>query len=102
MMTKEEAVILAELLLPWGAVRHRAMFGGYGVYVNEKFAAIIGDGKLFIKVKGIPEDQLQGWFDNRNQPYEEAKNYCEAHPSQFDDPEWVESLGDALRKAGVF
>lgn len=40
---------ILELLSPLGHVRSRAMFGGYGVYVDEFFVAIIVDDTLFFK-----------------------------------------------------
>jgi DNA transformation protein len=38
-----------ELLTPIGAVRARAMFGGFGIYHGDTFFAIIVDDKLFFK-----------------------------------------------------
>ncbi len=39
-----------ELLSPLGAVRSRRMFGGFGIYVDELFIAIIAFDRLFLKV----------------------------------------------------
>jgi DNA transformation protein len=39
-----------ELLAPLGAVRARRMFGGWGLYVDELFVAIIAYERLFLKV----------------------------------------------------
>ena len=39
-----------ELLQPLGAVRAKRMFGGWGVYADEVFIAVIGDERLFLKV----------------------------------------------------
>lgn len=38
-----------ELLAPLGTVRVRRMFGGYGLYVDELFVAIIAYERLFLK-----------------------------------------------------
>ena len=38
-----------ELLAPVGAVRARAMFGGFGIYRGDTFFAIIVDDKLYFK-----------------------------------------------------
>ncbi len=39
-----------ELLAPLGAVRVRRMFGGWGLYVDELFVAIIAFDRLYLKV----------------------------------------------------
>ena len=39
----------AELLAPLGAVRVKRMFGGWGLYADEVFVAIIGGDRLFLK-----------------------------------------------------
>ena len=38
-----------ELLAPLGAVRVKRMFGGWGLYADEVFVAIIGGDRLFLK-----------------------------------------------------
>lgn len=47
-----------ELFAPLGAVRAKAMFGGYGFYLDELFFALIADETLFLKV----DDQTEGQF----------------------------------------
>jgi len=44
-----------DLLSPLGEPRARAMFGGYGVYLDEKFMAIIVDDVLYLKA----DDELK-------------------------------------------
>jgi len=41
---------VCDLLAALGAVRAKAMFGGYGVYVDEIFCAIIASDTLYFKV----------------------------------------------------
>jgi DNA transformation protein len=41
---------VCELLAPLGEVRPRAMFGGYGIYVDELFCAIVMSDTLYFKV----------------------------------------------------
>jgi DNA transformation protein len=43
---------VCDLLAPLGEVRARAMFGGYGIYVDDVFCAIIADDTLYFKVDG--------------------------------------------------
>lgn len=85
-----------------GTVRAKPMFGEWGLYLNESFAAIVGQGRLYLKVKAVPEATVQTLFGNRNSPYEGAKNYAEAEASDFEDPEWVAAVKRALIAAKVF
>ena len=39
----------AELLAPLGTVRVKRMFGGWGLYADEVFVAIVGGDRLFLK-----------------------------------------------------
>ncbi len=41
--------ILNDVISFLGNVRAKAMFGGYGVYWHDSFAALIADGELFTK-----------------------------------------------------
>ena len=86
----------ANLLRVFGEVRYRAMFGEYGVYINEKFQAIVGDNRLFLKIKGLPEETIEALFGNQNQPYEGAKNYAEVSMEKIENPEWVEQVKAVL------
>ncbi|HEY6512615.1 MAG TPA: TfoX/Sxy family protein [Burkholderiaceae bacterium] len=42
-----------ELLAPLGAVHARRMFGGYGLYVDEVFVALIADERLYMKADDV-------------------------------------------------
>ena len=55
-----------ELLSPLGAVRSRRMFGGFGIYVDELFIAIIAFDRLFLKVNDEtrPRFEAAGWLDD--------------------------------------
>ena len=48
-MSKELLEHSLELLAPLGALRHRRMFGGWGIYVEDLFIAIIAFEQLFLK-----------------------------------------------------
>jgi TfoX/Sxy family transcriptional regulator of competence genes len=92
---------LADLLRPWGEVRFKPMFGEWGVYIDERFCAIIGDGKLFLKVKGVPEETVDMLFGGSTEPYPGAKNYALIAPEKFDAPDWCTAAESALRAANV-
>jgi DNA transformation protein and related proteins len=44
-----------ELFTPLGAVRAKAMFGGWGFYLDDLFFALIADDTLYLKVDGESE-----------------------------------------------
>lgn len=48
-MSKELLEHSLELLAPLGALRSRRMFGGYGIYADEIFVAIIAFEQLWLK-----------------------------------------------------
>ena len=49
-----------ELLSPLGAVRVRRMFGGWGLYVDDVFLAIIADEQLYLKADVAGRVAFQG------------------------------------------
>ena len=101
MTAKERVEDMSELLHPFGAVRFKPMFGEWGVYVGEKFAAIVGDDRLFLKVKGVPAETVTQLFGDYTEPYPGAKNYAEANPERFSDDAWVDAVHEALVAANV-
>jgi TfoX/Sxy family transcriptional regulator of competence genes len=101
-MTDRETVErLTELLRPWGEVRVKPMFGEWGVYIDERFAAIVGEGKLYLKIKGVPDETVETIFGGRTEPYPGASNYAQIPPERFDDAAWCQSAEAALRAANV-
>ena len=40
---------LCELLAPLGRIRAKAMFGGHGIYCDERFFALVADDTLYLK-----------------------------------------------------
>lgn len=61
-MSKELLAHSLELLAPLGALRSRRMFGGYGIYADEIFIAIIAFEQLWLKADAetIPTFQQAG------------------------------------------
>jgi len=61
-MSKELLAHSLELLAPLGALRSRRMFGGYGIYADEIFIAIIAFEQLWLKADAetIPAFQQAG------------------------------------------
>lgn len=52
-MSKELLDHALELLAPLGSLRSRRMFGGWGIYVDELFIAIIAFDQLFLKADDL-------------------------------------------------
>lgn len=48
-----------ELLAPLGAVRVRRMFGGWGLYVDEVFLAIIAFERLYLKTNANTQSRFE-------------------------------------------
>ncbi len=53
---------LLEMLQPLGEIRAKSMFGGWGLYANDRFFAIIADETLYFKVDNTncPEFEARG------------------------------------------
>lgn len=56
-MSKDRTFVdrMLGLLMPLGPVRARAMFGGWGVYMDDTMFGLIADDELFLKVDGETE-----------------------------------------------
>jgi TfoX/Sxy family transcriptional regulator of competence genes len=102
-MTDRETVIaLTDAMRPLGDVRFKAMFGEWGVYLNESFVAIIGEDTLFIKVKGMTDETVNALFVERREPYPGAKNYAVVDPVRLEDEAFIADLRAALLAAKIF
>lgn len=60
-MTPDQAFVnwCAELLAPLGAVRSRRMFGGYGLYVDDLFLALVMREVLYLKVDAQTQPRFE-------------------------------------------
>jgi len=56
---------LVESLQSLGAVRARAMFGGFGIYLNELMFGLVADDELFLKT----DAQNETYFDELDLPH---------------------------------
>lgn len=74
-----------------GQVRARAMFGGFGIYLNDLMFGLVADEELYLKT----DAQIDRYFDELNLPhFQYEKNgkpyrmsYRRAPESVLDDPE---------------
>ena len=87
----EYVEFVRETLEPFGDVRARRMFGGWGLYHRDLMFALIVDDALYLKT----DDQSVHWFDERGlAPFEYMKkgkatrlSYYAAPEEIFDDPD---------------
>jgi len=91
-----------ELLTPIGAVRARAMFGGFGIYRGDTFFAIIVDDKLYFKTDHVTcrEFTARGLspFTYTARGKSITMQYYEAPPEVFEESEamqyWAQQAVD--------
>jgi DNA transformation protein len=71
------------------AVRCKKMFGGYGIYYQELFFAIISDDRLYFKTDSIfaKEFQNYGMEPFQPNPKQKLKNYYEVPEEILEDKE---------------
>lgn len=81
---------IIDQLAPWGAVRARAMFGGWGLYHRERMFALVADDQLYIKV----DDHTRALFAQAGSvafvPFPDkplTMNYYSLPENALDDPE---------------
>ena len=95
-----------ELLTPLGAVRARAMFGGFGIYRDDNFFAIIVEDKLYFKTDHVTRGEftVRGLspFTYTTRGKSISMQYYEAPPEVFEESEamqyWAQqAVGAAIR-----
>ncbi|MBT5708161.1 MAG: TfoX/Sxy family protein [Verrucomicrobia bacterium] len=97
---------ILELLSDLGAVRSRAMFGGYGLYLEDQMFGILADDVVYFKV----DDANRGTFEDAGlEPFRlESKNatmsYYTVPDAAMDDAkimcEWARFGVEAAQRAG--
>jgi DNA transformation protein and related proteins len=100
------ATYCAELLAPAGEVRWKRMFGGYGLYVDDLFVAIILGDALYLKAdeQSRPRFQAAGSrrFEYTRQGKQQGMGFWTVPAEAMDSPAlmrpWVQlALDAALR-----
>jgi DNA transformation protein len=102
--------LVLELIAPLGASSSRAMFGGYGIYIDSQIVAIVVDDNLYLKADDISRNE----FDRRGlEPFSYvvdgktyAMSYFRAPEEALDAPHamlpWARlALAAALRKSAA-
>ncbi len=96
-----------ELLAPLGSIRTRAMFGGYGLYCDDYFIALVAEDELYLKT----DDSSRSVFDRAGcRPFVFESNgksaqmkYCSVPDEALESPQqmrpWAElALQAAMRQ----
>ena len=81
---------VCDLFAPLGAVRPRAMFGGYGIYVDELFCAIIARDTLYLKADDSNRADFEARGCQRFVPFADQRmvlSYYEVPAEVMDDRE---------------
>ena len=93
----ERAEHLEDLLRPLGTIRLRRMFGGYGIYADELFFALVVDEQLYFKTDSVSRPHfeaagLEEWIY--------AKDGKPVRMSYFRPPEDIYEDEESLRRWG--
>ncbi len=98
--------LVIDQMAPLGRPRVRAMFGGYGIYRDDRIFAIIVDDRLYFKADPVtrPEFEAKGLrpFTYVARGKSVTMQYFEAPPEVFEEPDamrdWSQkAYGAALR-----
>lgn len=107
---KDEKALVASLVDAFqiiGHARSRAMFGGYGIYIEECMVGLVADGVLYLKVDNALSRQYQEQglphFTFMKNDKAVEMSYCRAPKAIFDDLElmiaWVEKSYAVAQRA---
>lgn len=94
---KATAERIAAQLAPAGPIRIRPMMGGYLVYLDDVYVALINEGRLFIKRTPTGEALAQGI--ELASPYEGAKPAFMLTQADLERTDWLAELLQVTRDA---
>lgn len=82
-----------ELLAPMGAVRAKRLFGGFGLYVDELFIAIIAGERLYLKADAETQPRFEAAgcapFTYLAQGQVKVMGYFSAPDDAIESPAWM-------------
>ena len=79
---------VCEHLAPLGQVRYRAMFGGWGIYLDDQFCAIVHRDALYFKADDVTRAAFEAGGSHPFKPFADkpmALSYYEAPAAVFED-----------------
>ena len=96
---------LLELMQPLGPVSAKAMFGGYGIYIDELMFAIVVDDVLYLKTgaDNRPDFEQRGLrpFTYLRGGKTCSMSYSEAPAEVLDDPEKMKTWANSAIEAAL-
>lgn len=101
------AAYCAQLLAPLGEARTKRMFGGWGLYVDDAFVAIIEKEVLYLKADDETRPQFEAAggrrFEYTRQGQPQGAGFWTVPPGAMDSPAamqpWARLALDAARRA---
>lgn len=101
--SREFVEFVIEQMRLFGRARARAMFGGYGIYRDDRIFAIIVDDRLYFKTDAATRGEFEakglGPFTYVMRGKSVAMPYFEAPPEVFEEPEtmrrWAQKAYEA-------
>jgi DNA transformation protein len=106
--SREFVEFVLEQMTLFGHARARAMFGGYGIYRDDRIFAIIVDDRLYFKTDAATRGEFEAkglgpfTYIMRGKPV--TMPYFEAPPEVFEEPDtmrhWARLAYDAAGRSG--
>jgi DNA transformation protein len=88
-----------------GRPRARAMFGGYGIYRNDRIFAIVADDRLYFKADPVTRAEFEAKglrpFTYVTRGKSVTMQYFEAPPEVFDEPDTMRAWSQKAYEAAV-
>ncbi len=99
--------LVLDLLAPLGHVSPRRMFGGYGLYCEGDFFALLADDVLYLKADATTRPEFEDWspgrFTYRRMGKEQSLSYYEVPLDALEDSDelcaWARKAIDAMRRS---
>jgi len=87
---KDTAEFLLEQLSGVDDVRAKRMFGEFGIYVGDRFVAVVCDEDLYVKPTGAGRSHFSGFIERP--PFPGAKPWLLVPGERWDDRDWLAQL----------
>lgn len=103
--TNDFCEYVIDLISPLGAARYRSMFGGYGIYLDDLFVAIVADDRLLLRADEVNRGDYEARGIEPFNPYPEKMSsmpYYEVPADVFESEDflpWAERSRDAALRA---
>lgn len=103
--TNDFCEYVVDLISPLGPARYRAMFGGYGIYLDELFVGIVVDDRLLLRADEVNRPDYEARGIPAFAPYKDKPStmpYYEVPADIFESEDfldWVARSRDAARRA---